>query len=134
MSNRTRHLVALVLVACASVSAGCARWSKQDTLLEAGFAAATMADWAQTRGIVSVCGEVNPLIGACGDVVPVHVYFPLAIVAHAAISAALPPRLRTAWQAIGIGAQVNQVWHNRSLGYGFDGTISVSGERLSRRR
>ena len=114
--------VVLLAVALA-IAPGCHTWTKQDTLLEVGFAVATMADWAQTKGIVSICHEKNPLIGECGEGMSPDLYFPLSLIAHAAISAALPPRMRMAWQAVGIGAQLNQVWHNNALGYGLDGSV-----------
>lgn len=107
-----RWIVALVL------TAGCHHWSRRDTIAELGFASATTLDWAQTRGITQQCLEENPLLGACGENLAVGVYFPSMMLVHLAVAAVLPPRWRLAWQALAIGAEVNQVWRNQANGYG----------------
>lgn len=91
--------------------------------MELGFATVTMTDWAQTRGIVRVCGEQNPIIGECGGGVPVPVYFPVTMLVHAGVAAVLPPKWRTAWQGLAIGAELNQTWRNYRNGYGMDGSV-----------
>lgn len=128
-SNRRRTtvtaLVAALVIALITL-AGCGGWTKRDTLAEAGFAAFTTADWVQTNSIVSVCDEDNSIIGECGENIAPNLYFPVAIALHAAIAAALPPRWRLAWQAIGAGAELNQVWHNTADGYDLTGSIRTS--------
>jgi hypothetical protein len=103
------------LVLVFALLAGCGGWTKRDTLAELGFATITADDWRQTRTITRHCDEINPLIGPCGENLPVDGYFPAAILLHAAISAALPPRWRTLWQGVTIGAELNQVWRNHQI-------------------
>lgn len=100
------------ILALATALAGCGGWTLRDSVLEASFAGATAADWHQTRGIVTTCSEQNPIIGACGERVPVDAYFPIALLIHVGIAALLPPGYRTAWQTLYIGAEINQVWSN----------------------
>lgn len=131
-SRPCRNLAALFLAL--ATLAGCGGWTKKDTLAELGFATMTSVDWVQTNTIVMVCDEENSIIGACGEKMSPDVYFPTAIVLHAAIAAALPPRWRLAWQAIATGAELNQVWNNAANGFGLDGTIPpVAVENTDRR-
>src|SRR5262245_34090715 len=59
---------------------GCHEWTMKDTVLQAGFVAVTTIDWMQTNGITARCNETNPILGDCGQHVPVGFYFPLALV------------------------------------------------------
>ena len=104
-----------LLVVAIAGSAGCASWSRRDTALEAGFFVATTVDWQQTQDITLACDEVNPVIGTCGQRVPVSLYFPVLLVAHAAIAALLPPRWRTAFQAFTAGMEVSTTYWNSQL-------------------
>jgi hypothetical protein len=112
----------LIAVTCFAL-VGCGKWTHRDTVAELAFATVAAGDWLQTRGVVSICAEENSIIGACGDNVPPDIYFPIGIALHAAVAAALPPKWRLAWQAIGVGAELNQVWRNYAAGYGFDGSV-----------
>jgi hypothetical protein len=88
---------------------GCQGWRKQDTALELAFAG--------TAVITSDCAERNPMIGHCGDTVPPNIYFPLAIVAHAAIAACLPHAWRTVFQAFSVGLEAGTIFSNERDGY-----------------
>ncbi|MGE0546945.1 MAG: hypothetical protein AB7O24_04900 [Kofleriaceae bacterium] len=136
MANRNGcvGLVGCAVMVMALATMGCGGWTKRDTALQLTFAAAAAADWAQTRSVVSSCDEQNPFIGACGDNIPPGVWFPLTGLIHSGIAAALPPKWRTAWQALTIGAEVNMVWMNHANGYRLDGgprldAVSRKGDR-----
>lgn len=104
----------LVAMVC-GVLGGCGGWSKRDTIAELGFAAVTAEDWRETRTITSFCNETNPVLGPCGENMPVDLYFPVAIALHAAVAAMLPPKWRLLWQGVAIGAELNQVWSNYAM-------------------
>ncbi len=96
-------LVAMTVVALAGCAAG-AGWTARNTALELGFVGETAIDTYQTaHDILPRCAELNPIVGRCGDRVPLAVYVPVGLVLHAAIAWALPPRLRTTFQAISLG-------------------------------
>lgn len=106
--------MARLLAAVALV--GCAHWTAKDTALEAGFAFATMIDWQQTDTITYDCGELNPIMGLCGQRVPVGVYFPAMLGLHALVSALLPRDWRTVFQAATAGMEgTTAYWNSRTL-------------------
>lgn len=75
-------------LALAAALAGC--MPSQRSAAFATVATVTLAvDWAQTRGYVATCREGNPLLGRCGEGIPVDVYFPLVIVGMLALGPAL---------------------------------------------
>ena len=117
----TRPALALLALA------GCQHWTKGDTARELGFAAVTSADWYQTEAIARDCQEVNPIVGPCGGTMgpgtgaPVDAVMPVMLLAHAAVSAMLPPSWRRAWQWGGIGAEGATVVENYWSGFGFRG-------------
>jgi hypothetical protein len=93
---------------------GCSHWSRKDTALEASFAIVTTIDWAQTAEVTAACSETNPILGWCGQRMPVGVYFPVALAVHAAVSALLPPTARTIFQAASTGMETNTaLWNAR---------------------
>ena len=67
---------------------GCG-WTPRQHALATAAVGGLAADWAQTRDIVRTCQEHNPLIGPCGEGIPVDAYFPLTIVATLAVGAAM---------------------------------------------
>ncbi|MDB4954269.1 MAG: hypothetical protein JWO36_1838 [Myxococcales bacterium] len=94
---------------------GCSNWTHKDTVLETAFIAVTAIDWEQTETITHNCGELNPAIGRCGDVIPVNLYFPVVIAAHIAIAAVLPPGwCRAAFQGITFGVEATTTYWNHS--------------------
>jgi len=97
--------------------AGCERWTKHDTALELSFVGTAALDWRQTVTITGDCSEANPMIGPCGNVVPANAYFPIAIVVHAVVAAALPRTWRTAFQAFTVGLEAGAIVHNTNAGY-----------------
>jgi hypothetical protein len=92
--------------------ASCTEWTKQDTALELSFVAATAIDWYQTTSITKGCEEANPMIGPCGNVVPPNVYFPIAIMVHAAVAAALPRPWREIFQSFTTGLEASTIYGN----------------------
>jgi hypothetical protein len=94
-------------------------WTAGDTALEATFFAVTIMDWKQTREIHDHHGmyEENRYLGRNPDADKINSYFPVMMAAHAAIAAALPAgKLRTTWQALWIGIEVETVHHNYQAG------------------
>lgn len=96
---------------------GCGGWSHSDTARELMFATESSVDWAQSRGIVRNCDEQNPLVGKCGGEFSLNAYMPIMMIAHAAVSAALPKSVRHAWQYLTIGIEGGTVTSNWTAGY-----------------
>lgn len=94
------------------VLSSCGGWHAQDTVLEAGFVAATALDWHQTLTITKYCNEINPIIGDCGQNVSLNVYFPVVIALHVLASAIIPRSWRPIWQGISIGGEGGTVLSN----------------------
>jgi hypothetical protein len=57
------------------------------------------------------------MIGPCGNVVAPNIYFPIAILVHAAVAACLPHTWRTAFQAFTVGLESATVFSNEREGY-----------------
>jgi hypothetical protein len=111
-----------IIVAMALAVTACGGWTKRDTLGELSYVTVATMDWQQTRTITQDCDETNPIIGRCGQNVPMDVYFPVTTVAHVLVSAVLPKGWwRTSWQSLTVGVEVSTVWSNYHLGYGLDG-------------
>jgi hypothetical protein len=96
---------------------GCQGWRKQDTALEVAFVGTALVDWHQTISITHDCVETNPMIGNCGDTVTPNLYFPVVLVAHAAIAACLPHTWRTVFLAFTTGIEASTIWGNERAGY-----------------
>jgi hypothetical protein len=101
-----------ILILVLPLLLACSPWTKQDTLLEIGAIGATSLDWYQTEQITRDCAETNPVLGLCGQRVPVNVYMPASMVVHAAVAWLLPAPWRTIWQAAMLGAETSTVWEN----------------------
>ncbi|HEU4614182.1 MAG TPA: hypothetical protein VFS15_18940 [Kofleriaceae bacterium] len=99
------------LVLCL-VLAGCARWATEDTVLQAAVVTTTAIDWQQTVWITNECREINPVIGQCGENIPVHAYFPVVIVVSTAIAVVLPKRWRNVFQAFVLGMEAATTYSN----------------------
>ena len=94
-------------------------WTWKDTAYESVFACLTIIDWGQTRYSSlhpEQYTETNPILGDHPSVTKVDVYFPAAIVGHALISAALPPKYRRWWQFFWIGAEGYTISNNARAG------------------
>lgn len=63
----------LVVLACV---ASCGGVAYRDVALQGAFTTALVADALQTQVITARCTEANPVIGRCGELVPLDVYFP----------------------------------------------------------
>jgi hypothetical protein len=96
----------------AILAVGCAKWSRQDVAMQAAFFAVGTLDWYQSQQFATNCAELNPIMGPCGDRVPVGIYFPVTFAVHGAIAAALPERWRTAFQAFTIGMESSMIVMN----------------------
>ena len=107
-----------IALALALNVAACGGMQHTDAALQAGVWGALWLDKRQTETIVYNCNdqftETNPLIGNCNDgPLGVTEYFPLMMVAHLAITAALPKgTARTAWQALTLGVIAKTVHRN----------------------
>jgi hypothetical protein len=87
-----------------------------DIVLEAGFLAATAIDWCQSGRFPRTCREDNPVIGRCGERVPLDVYIPISAAAHVALTYLLPRGTwRTAWLGLTVGMEVDVVYGNTLL-------------------
>jgi hypothetical protein len=102
------------LVLCLALTS-CTEWKKRDTALELAFVTTAAIDWHQTMSITAGCQETNPMIGTCGDIVPPSIYFPIVIVLHAVVAAALPRPWREIFQSFSIGVEANTIYTNRIL-------------------
>jgi len=102
------------LVACSPAS-----WRDRDTVLEAGFIAATVIDYGQSLAVVDRCAELNPIIGECGENAGLTPYMILTVVTHLAISTALRHEWRSAWQGITFGIEAHQAYTNQVNGWGY---------------
>lgn len=109
------------LIALSTLSAGCATagkgWTTLDTAAQVTFATALAVDWSQSQGITQECMEENPLIGPCGDRVPLGVYMPVTFAAALTASVMLPPKYRRALEGLLVGAELHSVWLNNASGY-----------------
>ena len=56
-------------------TAACTGWSKRDVALGATYLAASTLDMLQTEKIAARCGEMNPIIGDCGQRVSPQAWF-----------------------------------------------------------
>lgn len=71
------------------------------------------------NGIFSHCFEGNPVVGACGDRVPMVVYVPASMLLIAGIAYAIPRgQWRTAFLGIAVGFETSMVVGNIMLGGG----------------
>lgn len=112
-----RHTLALLVV----IVAACGGWRAHDTAAEIAVLGSFVVDHRQTETITRDCRESNPIIGACGAVLEPATYFVLAGVVHVGVAAALPPRLRTAFQSATIGREGLAIYRNDRAGYGITG-------------
>lgn len=101
-----------MLILCLVAACGPRGWDRTNTAMEATMFAELAVDGYQTRTIVSNCQEYNPVIGPCGDRVPLGVYIPVTAVLHAVIAYALPPRARNIFQAATAGAEAHVIYFN----------------------
>lgn len=110
---------ALSLLVLLTGCCGPHRWTKTDVALESAFALETVADGFQSTTFVDNCHEENPVIGPCGNRVPLPVYIPVSALLHAGITWAIPEgKWRTLWLGITVGAEADTLYANHILKYG----------------
>lgn len=70
-------------------------WTRVDTAAQVAVAATLAADGYQTMSYIGPnCMERNPIIGECGDRVPIPIYMPAVFALELAAAYALPPSWR----------------------------------------
>lgn len=104
-------IIVAIVAFSAFVSSGCTH-TQRAAALSVASTALLVADWQQTTDVHMTCTEENPIIGKCGERVPVNVYFPVVIGAHLAVGMLLPKRWREIWFATVAGAEGSTVWSN----------------------
>ena len=105
-----RYAVALAFLAGCC---GAHRWSKADAALETTFAFATAVDGLESTEIVGRCIEANPVLGPCGNRVPLGVYIPLGMLVHAGVTWLIPHGAwRTAFLGLTAGAELDTIYAN----------------------
>ena len=112
-------LIILLFPMAAQAADDAASWTTMDTVLQLTFTAVTVVDWAQTLRIARGHDdyvERNSLLGDHPSEGRVNSYFAAGIVAHAAVSYALPKPWRTMWQCFWIGGEVKTVSYNINAG------------------
>ena len=131
-----------VILVCALLSSpvyAFDEWSKTDVGLQVVYTALHIIDWGQTRWLsenyyketpfVSVLGntttfgrkvvtkeEGNFILGKHPSKPAIDIYFASTLLAHAAITHALPKEYRPYWQCITIGLEGTVVGLNASVG------------------
>ncbi len=99
-----KALILALLVACTP--------AQRVTGLALASSSSILIDWHQTHDIAPRCLESNPVIGECGQGLPVNIYFPVVLTAHLAVGYMLPEHWRIAWFAAIGGMQASTVWSN----------------------
>lgn len=110
-------VVVAVVVLCGGCRAGAQRWTTTDKIAEGVFAVALSVDYLQTRLITDDCIETNPVIGKCGERMPIESYFATALLGHALAAHYLPGRLRSLFQGVTIGFAIFTADKNHTYGY-----------------
>lgn len=119
-----KSIAVLTLIAALTSTVAADEWTKTDTALEAAALSLLAADYLQTRQIVRLGREGNPIMGMCGGVlteqgcgrVSPDLYFGAIAIAHVVAARALPSRWRNVAQGITIGVVARSVHHNYSAG------------------
>ena len=108
------------MLAMAAALSGCCykNWTDRDVLLQGTIIGLQAVDWGQTQGITADGRELNPIVGAHGERVPLNLYAPAIMVCNVLVSAVLPHGwMRTSWQVGTVGVQTWSVVHNHNAGY-----------------
>ncbi len=90
-------------------------WTPKHVALAGASTALLAFDWHQTQSIARDCLELNPIIGACGERVPVNAYFPVVILAHVALAHVVGAEWRPVLLGAIVGAEAATVWSNASV-------------------
>lgn len=107
------YLGKLCLFLALTGSVGCQRLSRRDLIIQGAVAVTLAADMVSTMHVTDMCREANPVIGRCGERVPVAVFFPLVLVAHTVLTATIPEGTwRTGFQSMTVGVEGHAAFRN----------------------
>jgi len=97
-------------------------WTRADTYRQSSVTALFVADWAQTKYLITRNGrhEKNIFLGEHPSAGQVNAYFAASAVGHAAISAILPRDWRDGWQYVWIGIEFGATVRNHRMGIKMD--------------
>ncbi len=90
-------------------------WTKQQVALGAASTALLTVDWYQTKSIALGCQELNPVIGPCGERVPVDLYMMGVIASSLVLAHFVGDRWRPVLLGALAGAEAATVWSNASV-------------------
>jgi hypothetical protein len=108
--------VMLVVMLGACATPGPHAWRRSDVALEAVFLGALAADWSQSGKYVDGCREANPVIGSCGERMPLAGYILITAALHLVVTHVLPTGTwRTAWLGLTAGVELDTVLANHVL-------------------
>lgn len=96
------------------------KWTPADTTMQLAFGITLAMDWKQTRAIVKVCREGNPIIGLCGEHVSADLYMFSVFALNTVIVAVLPQPYRRIVQLVSIYCEVDSVVWNVRFGKGIE--------------
>ena len=112
---RALLLAMTLLVGCAGPN----RWTRSDVIMESTFVAATVVDGLQSVAITDGCREQNPILGRCGDRVPLGVYIPVTVLLHIGLTWLIPHGTwRTAFLGLSDGLELDTVYANQFTALG----------------
>lgn len=91
-------------------------WTSTNTVLQSTYTVLHVIDWGQTASMAKngwqTHKETNIVLGENPRPDDVHIYFAATLLAHTAISYALPRHWRETWQVLGIGVEAVVVGNN----------------------
>lgn len=99
--------------------AGCCtlKQHKLEFATEAAVIVLMAIDGLETSAIAAQCKETNPILGSCGQRVPVTFYFPFIMAGHAAGTFVMPQEYRPWWIGTALGLEIATVWNSFQLGW-----------------
>jgi len=94
------------------------KWTMEDTLWEAAFIGAQVADWKQTRQLVVTPGlqETNKDLGPFPDAGKINRHFIRTTLMNMGVTIILPGKLRRIWQVYCVAFQISFIHKNYKLG------------------
>jgi hypothetical protein len=105
-----------IVAALLALSVGCGSWTRADVARQVTFGVTMAADAVQTIEITADCDEINPVIGQCGENVPVIPYFIGTMMIHTMLAHLLRGSKRSAFQWVSIGVEAGTVVNNTLQG------------------
>ncbi len=98
-------------------SARADEWNAVDLAGQGAVYSVLAADMVQTLDLTRDCLEFNPVMGSCGQRVPVIPYFVGVAAAHTALAHVLPRKWRRVSQGVIVAVQSVTVARNWHFGY-----------------